>query len=103
MGAITTSAFSVQHGSQAYPGKTFPIEVPYRFDLGIHAEQLVRYRRERGDAEKAKSVYEGTRPLSAADVADAILYAVTRPLHMVVDEVVLMSIDQSNGFRVHRG
>jgi NADP-dependent 3-hydroxy acid dehydrogenase YdfG len=61
---------------------------------------VVRFR---GDAEKAKAVYEGTRPLSGEDVADAILYAVTRPLHMVVDEVVLMSIDQSNGFRVHRG
>ncbi|HWB22056.1 MAG TPA: SDR family NAD(P)-dependent oxidoreductase [Gaiellaceae bacterium] len=60
---------------------------------------IVRFR---GDAEQAKSVYEGTRPLSPDDVADAILFAVTRPLHMVVDEVVLMSIDQSNGARVNR-
>jgi NADP-dependent 3-hydroxy acid dehydrogenase YdfG len=60
---------------------------------------LVRFR---GDAEKAKSVYEGTRPLSADDVADCVLYAVTRPLHVVVDELVLMSIDQSNGFRINR-
>jgi len=60
---------------------------------------IVRFR---GDEEKAKGVYEGTRPLSGEDVADAILYAVTRPPHVVVDEVVLMSIDQSNGFRVHR-
>ena len=36
---------------------------------------------------KAKSVYEGTRPLSADDVADAILFAVTRPPHVVVDEL----------------
>jgi NADP-dependent 3-hydroxy acid dehydrogenase YdfG len=60
---------------------------------------LVRFR---GDADKAKAVYEGTRPMSAEDVADAIIYAVTRPLHVVVDEVVLMSIDQANGFRIHR-
>jgi 3-hydroxy acid dehydrogenase/malonic semialdehyde reductase len=60
---------------------------------------IVRFR---GDAEQAKSVYEGTRPLSAEDVADAILFAVTRPLHVVVDEVVLMSIDQSSGARVNR-
>jgi NADP-dependent 3-hydroxy acid dehydrogenase YdfG len=60
---------------------------------------VVRFR---GDTEQAKSVYEGTRPLSAEDVADAIIFAVTRPLHMVVDEVVLMSIDQSNGARVNR-
>ena len=60
---------------------------------------LVRFK---GDATAAKSVYDGTRPLSAEDVADAILFAVTRPEHMVVDEMVLMSIDQANGFRVHR-
>jgi 3-hydroxy acid dehydrogenase / malonic semialdehyde reductase len=60
---------------------------------------IVRFR---GDVEKAKSVYEGTRPLSAEDVADCILYAVTRPPHVVVDELVLMSIDQSSGGRIHR-
>jgi NADP-dependent 3-hydroxy acid dehydrogenase YdfG len=60
---------------------------------------VVRFR---GDEEKAKAVYEGVRPLTAEDVADAIIYAVTRPLHMVVDEMVLMSIDQSSGARVHR-
>ena len=60
---------------------------------------VVRFR---GDAEKAKAVYEGTRPLTAADVADCVLYAVTRPPHVVVDELVLMSIDQSSGARIHR-
>jgi len=60
---------------------------------------VVRFR---GDEQKAKAVYEGTRPLSADDVADCILYAVTRPPHVVVDELLVMSIDQSNGFRVHR-
>ena len=60
---------------------------------------VVRFR---GDVEKAKAVYAGTRPLSADDVADAIMYAVTRPEHMVVDEMVLMSIDQSSGARIHR-
>jgi NADP-dependent 3-hydroxy acid dehydrogenase YdfG len=60
---------------------------------------VVRFR---GDADKAKSVYEGTRPLTAEDVADCVLFAVTRPVHVVVDELVLMSIDQSSGARVHR-
>jgi NADP-dependent 3-hydroxy acid dehydrogenase YdfG len=60
---------------------------------------LVRFK---GDAAQAKSVYEGTRPLSADDVASCILFAVTRPLHVVVDELVLMSIDQSSGARIHR-
>ena len=60
---------------------------------------LVRFR---GDEEKAKAVYEGTRPLSADDVAGCIVFAVTRPPHVVVDELVLMSIDQSSGARVNR-
>jgi 3-hydroxy acid dehydrogenase / malonic semialdehyde reductase len=60
---------------------------------------IVRFR---GDADKAKAVYEGTRPLIAEDVADCIMFALTRPLHVVVDELVLMTIDQSSGARVHR-
>jgi 3-hydroxy acid dehydrogenase/malonic semialdehyde reductase len=55
-----------------------------------------------GDAEKASSVYEGTRPLSGANVAECVLFAVTCPEHVVVDELVVMSIDQSSGARVHR-
>jgi NADP-dependent 3-hydroxy acid dehydrogenase YdfG len=60
---------------------------------------VVRFR---GDADKAKAVYEGTRPLSADDVADCVIYAVTRAPHVVVDELDLMSIDQSNGARINR-
>jgi NADP-dependent 3-hydroxy acid dehydrogenase YdfG len=60
---------------------------------------LVRFR---GDADAARAVYEGTRPLSAGDVAQCVLFALTRPAHVVVDELVLMSIDQSNGARIHR-
>jgi NADP-dependent 3-hydroxy acid dehydrogenase YdfG len=60
---------------------------------------LVRFR---GDADQAKAVYEGTRPLGAEDVAECVLFALTRPAHVVVDELVVMSIDQSSGARVHR-
>jgi NADP-dependent 3-hydroxy acid dehydrogenase YdfG len=60
---------------------------------------LVRFR---GDAEQANAVYEGTRPLTADDVAESVLFALTRPPHVVVDELVLMSIDQSSGARIHR-
>ena len=45
---------------------------------------IVRFR---GDVEKAKSVYEGTRPLTAEDIADCIMFAVTAPPHVVVDEM----------------
>jgi NADP-dependent 3-hydroxy acid dehydrogenase YdfG len=60
---------------------------------------LVRFR---GDADKAKAVYAGTRPLSGENVAECVLFALSCPPHMVVDELVVMSIDQSNGGRVNR-
>jgi 3-hydroxy acid dehydrogenase/malonic semialdehyde reductase len=55
---------------------------------------LVRFA---GDAEKARKVYEGTRPLSAADVADAVLWCVTRPPHVNVNTLELMPAAQAFG------
>ena len=52
---------------------------------------LVRFK---GDAARAKSVYEKIQPLSATDVADAVLYAATRPAHVNVAEMVLTATDQ---------
>ena len=43
------------------------------------------------------------RPLQAADVADAILYAVTRPPHVNIGEIVLWPTDQASTRDVHRG
>lgn len=56
-----------------------------------------------GDAEKAKQVYEGWQPLSAQDVADAILWAATRPAHVNISEVVLTPTAQASLTKVHRG
>ncbi len=60
---------------------------------------LVRFH---GDAERAAKVYEGMTPLTAADVADAVLYAVTRPPHVNVEEMILMPTDQASVTAVHR-
>lgn len=54
---------------------------------------LVRFR---GDAERAKKTYTGFEPLTPADVADAILYAVTRPRHVNVGEIVLWPTAQAS-------
>ena len=56
-----------------------------------------------GDEERAARVYEDVQPLTAADVADAILFAATRPPHVNVDEVLVMATAQSGATRVHRG
>jgi NADP-dependent 3-hydroxy acid dehydrogenase YdfG len=60
---------------------------------------LVRYK---GDAEQAAAVYEGVDPLTAEDIADCIMFALTRPLHVNVDELVVKALAQSSGARVVR-
>jgi hypothetical protein len=60
---------------------------------------LVRFK---GDAEQAASVYKGVDPLTAEDIADCVLWALTRPWHMNVDEIVVKARNQSSGARVYR-
>jgi len=55
-----------------------------------------------GDAEKAKSVYRGMQPLVAADIADCIVWAATRPSHVNIDEIVVRPRDQATATAVHR-
>ncbi|HYT77656.1 MAG TPA: SDR family NAD(P)-dependent oxidoreductase, partial [Actinomycetota bacterium] len=55
-----------------------------------------------GDAERARKVYEGLTPLSADDVADCIVWAVTRPSHVNVDEIVVRPRDQATATEFHR-
>lgn len=54
---------------------------------------LVRFK---NDAERAKTVYQGLTPLTADDVADAIVYAATRPHHVVVADMLLMPLAQAS-------
>ena len=56
-----------------------------------------------GDEAKAAKVYEGTTPLTAEDVADAIAYVVTRPPHVDVDYVSIKPTSQATARDVHRG
>ena len=60
---------------------------------------LVRFK---GDARRAAEVYRGVQPLSGADVADCILWAVTRPPHVNIDELVVRPVAQANAFTVAR-
>lgn len=55
-----------------------------------------------GDADRAAQVYKGIEPLKAADVADAILWAVTRPLHVNVSRILLTPAAQANSLLIHR-
>ena len=60
---------------------------------------IVRFK---GDAEKAKAVYEGVDPITPDEVADCVMFALTRPLHVNVDEIVIKALQQSSGGRVVR-
>jgi 3-hydroxy acid dehydrogenase / malonic semialdehyde reductase len=56
----------------------------------------------RGDEERASAVYRGLDPLKPEDVAECIVFAVTRPPHMNIDEIVIKTIDQSTAVRTIR-
>lgn len=60
---------------------------------------LVRFK---GDEEKAAAVYQGVEPLKAEDIADCVLFALTRPLHVNVDEIVVKMLAQTSGGRILR-
>jgi 3-hydroxy acid dehydrogenase/malonic semialdehyde reductase len=61
---------------------------------------LVRFR---GDSERAAKVYQDTRPLTADDIAECVVFAVTRPAHVNLDTIVVMPTDQATPRMVHRG
>jgi 3-hydroxy acid dehydrogenase/malonic semialdehyde reductase len=56
----------------------------------------------RGDEEKAKAPYEGVNPLRPEDIAECILFALTRPIHVNVDELVVKALAQSSPVRIAR-
>ena len=60
---------------------------------------LVRFK---GDRPRADKVYEGMQPLTGDDVAEAVFYALTRPAHVQVGEIVLWPTSQGSSTVVHR-
>ena len=55
-----------------------------------------------GDTARAKAVYRGMTPLTPDDVAAAIVFAVTLPAHVNIDEIVMRPVDQATSTAVHR-
>jgi 3-hydroxy acid dehydrogenase/malonic semialdehyde reductase len=60
---------------------------------------LVRFH---GDTNRAAKVYKGLKALTAEDVADAILWAVTRPDHVNIARISLSPVNQANTLLIHR-
>jgi NADP-dependent 3-hydroxy acid dehydrogenase YdfG len=60
---------------------------------------LVRFH---GDRKRAKAIYEGVKPLTAEDVAECVVFAVTRPPHVDIDEIVVRPVAQARVWKVAR-
>ncbi|MCA0403103.1 MAG: SDR family NAD(P)-dependent oxidoreductase [Proteobacteria bacterium] len=54
------------------------------------------------DKEKAKQFYSDFTPLVAADIADAVLYCITRPEHVNVAEMLILPADQAAATQINR-
>ncbi|MGC1362355.1 MAG: SDR family oxidoreductase [Silvibacterium sp.] len=55
-----------------------------------------------GDEERAAKVYQGLTPLTPEDVADAIVWAATRPAHVNIARVLMTPVDQANSLLFSR-
>ncbi len=60
---------------------------------------LVRFH---GDAKRASSVYDGVEPLAGEDIADAIMWVVSQPDHVNIDEIVITPKAQANAYYTKR-
>jgi 3-hydroxy acid dehydrogenase/malonic semialdehyde reductase len=59
----------------------------------------VRYR---GDEDAAAKVYEGVEPVRPEDVAECVVFAVTRPAHVNIDEIIVKALAQSSPTKIIR-
>jgi 3-hydroxy acid dehydrogenase/malonic semialdehyde reductase len=71
-------------------------------DPGMVGETEFSDVRFRGDAARKRAVYEGVRYMTPEDVADCILWAVTRPAHVNVDEIVVKPLQQASQDQIVR-
>ena len=55
-----------------------------------------------GDKDKAKSVYEGYKPMTGKDIAEVVYYVTTLPDHLCINDLVVTAISQANSFYIDR-
>ena len=60
---------------------------------------LVRFK---GDDARAAKIYEGFSPLTATDIADAVLYAVTAPPHVTIADMTILASAQAAATTIYR-
>jgi len=67
-----------------------------------HVESEFALVRFHGDAERAKKIYEGFRPLSPDDVADAVSYVVNAPEHVNIADLIILPAAQRSVHLIDR-
>lgn len=70
-------------------------------DPGLVATEFSQVRFH-GDTDQAKQVYSGLTPLTPADVAEVVVFCLTRPAHVNISEILVLPTDQSGATLVHR-
>jgi NADP-dependent 3-hydroxy acid dehydrogenase YdfG len=60
---------------------------------------LVRFK---GDAERAKNVYDGINALTAEDIAETLVWVASRPPHVNIDELLVKPVDQAAVHKIYR-
>lgn len=56
----------------------------------------------KGDTDRAQKVYQGFRPLQAEDIADIIAFVISRPYHVNIADLVVLSVDQASSTIVNK-
>jgi hypothetical protein len=56
----------------------------------------------RGDEERAAKVYQNITPLQPEDIADAIVWAASRPAHVNIHNILMTTIDQGDATNFYR-
>ncbi|MEH6682284.1 MAG: SDR family NAD(P)-dependent oxidoreductase [Sediminicola sp.] len=79
---------------------------PYGIKVGAVNPGMVRTEfsnvRFKGDTQRADNVYKGFLPLEASDVADVLLFVVTRPYHVNIADLLLLPTAQASNYLVNK-
>jgi 3-hydroxy acid dehydrogenase / malonic semialdehyde reductase len=54
------------------------------------------------DSDRAKSIYQGVKPLQASDVAECVRWCLALPDHVNIDEMLVKCLDQASVHKLHR-
>lgn len=60
---------------------------------------IIRFK---GDANQAKQVYEGYKPLSGTDIAETVYYCVTLPPHVCINDIIITCTQQADAFYINK-